>query len=155
FTPFGGVTAAFDPLANMRVGAQILKGYIARDGSIEAALKSYVGAAALPSDGGYGEKVLSERERIAAAAGGRVDPGKPIPVRPVTERTPTSVMPASPRGDHARTDRRGALEAEIDRAQRALPPYGSAQDRFFSEPAEIDRRGDSARHRTDPTAIDG
>jgi soluble lytic murein transglycosylase-like protein len=70
FQPFGGVAAAFDPLANMRVGARILKDYLARDGSVEGALKAYVGAALLPHDGGYGAKVLSERERIAAAAAG-------------------------------------------------------------------------------------
>ena len=71
FAPFGGVAAAFDPLANIKVGARILKGYIDRDGSIEAALKSYVGAAFMSSDSGYGEKVLVERERLAAVVEGR------------------------------------------------------------------------------------
>ncbi len=70
FAPFGGVAAAFDPLANMRVGAQILKEYMGRDGTVETALKTYVGAALLPHDNGYGAKVLSERERIAAVAAG-------------------------------------------------------------------------------------
>jgi hypothetical protein len=68
FKPFGGVHAAFDPVANIRVGAQILKEYIGRTGSIEGGLKYYVGAAQLPNDGGYGAKVLDERDRIAAAA---------------------------------------------------------------------------------------
>lgn len=71
FAPFGGVAAAFDPLANIRVGAQILKEYLGRDGTVEGALKAYVGAALLPHDGGYGAKVLGERARIAAAARGR------------------------------------------------------------------------------------
>ena len=74
FAPFGGVAAAFDPLANMKVGAQILKEYLGRDGTVEGALKAYVGAALLPHDGGYGAKVLGERERIAAAAKGQRDP---------------------------------------------------------------------------------
>ncbi|HEY5635016.1 MAG TPA: transglycosylase SLT domain-containing protein [Burkholderiaceae bacterium] len=69
FEPFGGAAAAFDPLANIRVGAQILKDYMRRDGTVEGALKSYVGAALLPDDGGYGRKVLGERELIAQAAG--------------------------------------------------------------------------------------
>ncbi len=73
FAPFGGVAAAFDPLANMKVGAQILKEYLGRDGTVEGALKAYVGAALLPDDGGYGAKVLSERKRIAAAAQGGPD----------------------------------------------------------------------------------
>lgn len=75
FEPFGGVAAAFDPLANIRVGAQILKEYLGRDGTVEGALKAYVGAALLPHDGGYGAKVLNERARIAAAAKGREEPG--------------------------------------------------------------------------------
>jgi hypothetical protein len=70
FLQFGGITAAFDPVANIRVGSAILKEYLDREGSVEGALKSYVGAALLAHDGGYGAKVLSERERIAAAAAG-------------------------------------------------------------------------------------
>ena len=72
FMPFGGITAAFDPVANIRVGAAILREYLDREGSIEGALKSYVGAARLTHDRGYGAKVLRERERLAmAAVGGR------------------------------------------------------------------------------------
>lgn len=74
FVPFGGIPAAFDPVANIRVGSSILKEYLAREGSVEGALKSYVGAALAEHDGGYGMKVLNARERIAAAAA-----GKPIP----------------------------------------------------------------------------
>ncbi|MBU6270781.1 MAG: lytic transglycosylase domain-containing protein [Betaproteobacteria bacterium] len=77
FSAFGGVAAAFDPLANIRVGAQILHDYLRRDGSVERALKAYVGAATLPDDGGYGAKVIFERERMAAAAAGRPVPQAP------------------------------------------------------------------------------
>lgn len=68
FAPFGGARAALDPMANITVGSRILKEYLVREGSVEGALKSYVGAALLPHDFGYGNKVLGERERIAAAA---------------------------------------------------------------------------------------
>lgn len=68
FEPFGGARAALDPMANITVGSRILKEYLVREGSIEGALKSYVGAALLPHDFGYGSKVLGERARIAAAA---------------------------------------------------------------------------------------
>lgn len=78
FAPFGGASAAFDPVANISVGSRILKEYLVREGSVEGALKSYVGAALHEHDSGYGYKVLSERERIAAAAAGR-----PIPVQPL------------------------------------------------------------------------
>jgi len=74
FLPFGGIAAAFDPVANIRVGSVILKGYLQREGSVEGALKSYVGSALAQHDNGYGVKVLNARDRIAAAAAGR-----PIP----------------------------------------------------------------------------
>ena len=91
FVPFGGVAAAFDPLANMRVGAQILKEYMARDGTVETALKGYVGAALLPHDNGYGAKVLSERERIAAVAAGRNPVEAPVVARAVRKPAPAVV----------------------------------------------------------------
>jgi soluble lytic murein transglycosylase-like protein len=87
FQPFGGIPAAFDPVANIRVGSAILKEYIKREGSVEGALKSYVGAALAEHDGGYGVKVLNARERIAAAAAGR-----PIPVEVVA--APVRAEPA-------------------------------------------------------------
>jgi soluble lytic murein transglycosylase-like protein len=93
FAPFGGVAAAFDPLANMQVGAQILKEYLLRDGNVEAALKSYVGAAQQPHDGGYGAKVLTERDRIAAVAAGRPLP----PPRPVLRAEAAAPAPSPAR----------------------------------------------------------
>ena len=68
FEPFGGADAAFEPLANIKVGAEILGEYLRREGSVEGALKSYVGAANLRSDGGYSAKVLKERDLLVAAA---------------------------------------------------------------------------------------
>ncbi len=90
FAPFGGAAAAFDPLANMKVGAQILKEYLGRDGTVEGALKAYVGAALLPDDGGYGAKVLSERQRIAAAAQGKAE------VANKSVKSPTVISRAQP-----------------------------------------------------------
>ncbi|MCA3178117.1 MAG: lytic transglycosylase domain-containing protein [Burkholderiaceae bacterium] len=85
FMPFGGIPAAFDPVANIRVGSAILKEYIKREGTVEGALKSYVGAALAEHDGGYGSKVLNARERIAAAAA-----GKPIPPETVVTPRPAA-----------------------------------------------------------------
>jgi soluble lytic murein transglycosylase-like protein len=96
FMPFGGITAAFDPVANIRVGSTILKEYLEREGSVEGALKSYVGAALLAHDNGYGAKVLGERERIAAAAA-----GLPVPVPTSTQparRAATQTVPAAAGG---------------------------------------------------------
>lgn len=66
---FGGNHAAFDPVSNLRVGASILKEYIQITGSVTGGLKYYVGAANLPSDGGYAAKVLAEHRRFRQVAG--------------------------------------------------------------------------------------
>ena len=63
-----GTIAALNPIANIRVGAEILDDCIKRRGSVTAGLACYVGATG-PSDGGYGAKVLAERRRIALASG--------------------------------------------------------------------------------------
>lgn len=104
FAPFGGPAAAFDPVANISVGSRILKEYLVREGSVEGALKSYVGAALMSHDFGYGYKVLSERERIAAAAAGRPIPSAPLkpPVMAgdgggVARITPVSGVPGEPK----------------------------------------------------------
>lgn len=71
FAEMGGTHAALNPVANIRVGALILKEYVARGGSVEAGLKRYVGAAAMDTDAGYGAKVLGEYDRLKAVAGGK------------------------------------------------------------------------------------
>lgn len=71
FKSLGGVQAAFNPVANVRVGSHILKDYIARAGSVEGGLKLYVGAADMSSDGGYGSKVLSEYANLKRVSNGK------------------------------------------------------------------------------------
>lgn len=71
YEAFGGNLAAFDPVTNLRVGVQVLKECIARAGSIEAGLRSYVGAANLDDDGGYAAKVLAEQSHLLAVARGK------------------------------------------------------------------------------------
>ncbi len=68
---FGGHLAAFDPVANLRVGVKVLQECIARAGSLEGGLRYYVGAANLPDDGGYAAKVLAEHFRLRQVANGR------------------------------------------------------------------------------------
>lgn len=71
FENLGGVKAALNPLANIRVGSLILKEYVKRGGSVEAGLKLYVGAAAFETDFGYGAKVLAEYRRLQDVAMGK------------------------------------------------------------------------------------
>ncbi|MCP4519605.1 MAG: lytic transglycosylase domain-containing protein [Delftia sp.] len=71
---FGGQNAAFDPVSNLRVGVRVPEECIERAGSIEGGLRYYVGAANLPTDGGYAAKVLAEHQRLRMAAGLRAVP---------------------------------------------------------------------------------
>jgi hypothetical protein len=74
FQELGGVKAALNPVANIKVGALILKDYVTRGGSVEAGLKLYVGAGASDSDSGYGAKVLAEYRRLKDVAMGKKVP---------------------------------------------------------------------------------
>jgi soluble lytic murein transglycosylase-like protein len=72
FEPYGGVVAAFVPEANIRVGALILKACIAKAGSLEAGLRSYLGAPnASSGPNSYTYKVISEREELINVARNR------------------------------------------------------------------------------------
>lgn len=84
FEDVGGPQAALNPVANIRVGAQILKDYVKRTGSIEGGLKTYVGAANFETDSGYGHKVMAEYRLLK-----KVSKGQNVPVR-----TPRSAAPA-------------------------------------------------------------
>ena len=88
FMQMGGVKAALNPAANIRVGAEILKEYVTRGGSVEAGLKLYVGAAAQENDGGYGNKVIAEYNRLKDVAN-----GKHVPINAFT---PTIIPVSSP-----------------------------------------------------------
>lgn len=74
FHAHGGLDAVLNPVANIQVGAKILKDFIRRGGSVEAGLKLYVGAGNMTSDLGYGNKVLQEYERLKAVANGKPQP---------------------------------------------------------------------------------
>lgn len=65
YANFGGKLAAFDPVSNLRVGVMILKDNLRRTGTVEGALRHYVGAAhPRTNDGGYVTKVMAEYHRL-------------------------------------------------------------------------------------------
>ncbi len=70
FDPLGGQAAVLNPVTNIKVGAMILQDYIRRFGGVEAGLKMYSGATG--DDFGYPNKVLAERDRLAAAGAGKL-----------------------------------------------------------------------------------
>jgi soluble lytic murein transglycosylase-like protein len=63
FREFGGVSAVFDPEANILVGSKIIKEYLKRTGDLNAALQMYGGAVA-DEESGYFVKVMTEKERL-------------------------------------------------------------------------------------------
>jgi len=94
FIGHGGVKSVLNPVANIRVGALILKDYVRRGGSVEAGLKLYVGAGNMDGDGGYSGKVLAEYQRLQA-----VSSGKRVPIY-----TPQLAVPASGEVNEAKAE---------------------------------------------------
>ncbi len=72
FGDTAGEVGPLDPVANIRVGSQILSDVIRRGGSVERGLQLYVGAGNLADDGGYAARVLAEMGRLRMAANGGV-----------------------------------------------------------------------------------
>ncbi len=105
---FGGTLAAFDPVANLRVGANVLKDHIQRAGSVEGGLKLYVRAVNAQGDAAYANKVLSEQTRLQQVAKGL--------------KVPTAPPPAT--ATEAATARLGSL---WEKAQN-LTPFGKDSD---------------------------
>ena len=110
YVGFGGSLAAFDPVANLRVGVNVLKDCINRAGSTEGGLRLYVGAANIKEDTGYAAKVMSEYGRLQQVA-----KGVHVPLTP----PPSSAAEAAT----------ARLESLWEKAQR-LTPFGrdSAKD---------------------------
>ncbi len=115
FQEMGGLQAALNPVANIRVGSLILKDYVKRGGSVEAGLKSYVGAAAFDTDAGYGTRVLAEYRRLK-----QVSAGKTVPTfTPANPPVLTATTPASTVTTPA---------ADKDNAPVALPKAAQKQE---------------------------
>lgn len=93
FRPFGGIQAAFDPVANLKVGTAILRHYLQSHETVALALKAYVGAAQAEHDFGYGAKVLAARALLADVVGASQDPAQnsaPVRMVPVVDRAPAN-----------------------------------------------------------------
>jgi soluble lytic murein transglycosylase-like protein len=95
YQSFGGKFAAFDPLANLRVGVKVLQDCIRVAGSTEGGLKYYVGAANLEDDSGYASKVMAEYARLQQVARGRQVPIATAQVTSPPTRTDAVATPAA------------------------------------------------------------
>ncbi len=94
YESYGGKFAAFDPLANLHVGAKVLQDCIRAAGSVEGGLKYYVGAANLEDDGGYAAKVMAEYARLQRVAQGGKEPIWAHPI--LTKQEPVESAPTEP-----------------------------------------------------------
>ncbi len=114
FEQVGGAEAALNPVANIRVGAQILKDYVKRTGSVEGGLKTYVGAADFESDSGYGAKVLAEYNRLKQVARGKYVPTRtpPAPAQMVVKES-APAAPAVKAGEAAVADTKSEALANL------------------------------------------
>jgi hypothetical protein len=122
YVVFGGNHAAFDPLTNLRVGVQVLKECIARAGSLEGGLRSYVGAANLADDGGYASKVLSEQAHLR-----QVSAGKSVAI--TVPQSGVVVAPA-----RAATEAPDAADVPLQ-SERALPTAANEQLALLRQPS--------------------
>lgn len=121
---FGGELAAFDPVANLRVGVKVLQDCIKQAGSIEGGLRRYVGA--VSSDGSdYINKVMAEHLRIQSVALGKPMPTS-FPVFTAAPATP-SVEP-----DVIVPTQTGLLNPAADPAPVALPAPATPTDGSLS-----------------------
>jgi len=130
FQYFGGEGAALEPLANIKVGALVLKDCIARGGSLAGGLRLYVGSTS-QDDGGYGAKVMAERGRLRDVARGRKVPIN-APQAPVLTAS-ANPAPAAAGGNGKR------VQVTLQTGH-ALTPTTSA---VHTQPAEQD---DATRH---------
>lgn len=119
FKELGGIKAALNPVANLRVGALILKEYVRRAGSMEAGLKWYVGAAAMETDSGYGSRVLNEYRRLQQVAAGKVPAS-------ATVASTSKAAPKSPAGETAAAPK---IATSDEGASAALEKQPGSTDR--------------------------
>jgi hypothetical protein len=107
FEKVGGQQAALNPVANIRVGALILKDYVKRTGSVEGGLKTYVGAADMDSDQGYGAKVINEYRLL-----NQVAKGQNVPAMKRNKPTPAPIVVSKqPEADSVKPDAKPVPEA--------------------------------------------
>ena len=134
FRYFGGPGAALEPLANITVGAVVLKDCIARGGSLADGLRLYVGSTS-PDDGGYGAKVLAERGRLRDVARGRSVPinapqaPQPKQVVASTKRVQVALDGNHPAGAQTKTSAgsSSAPASDSDDSANASAPRHGAQ----------------------------
>ncbi|KVL26734.1 lytic transglycosylase domain-containing protein [Burkholderia sp. MSMB1835] len=115
FEYFGGTDTALQPLANLQVGALVLKDCIARGGSLANGLRLYNGSTN-PDDNGYGSKVMAERGRLRDVARGRSVPinapqAPAQPAKPIVTAAAVTAAAGGAKRVHATLDGTTSIKA--------------------------------------------
>ncbi|MDR8726534.1 lytic transglycosylase domain-containing protein [Burkholderia pseudomultivorans] len=116
FEYFGGTDTALQPLANLQVGALVLKDCIARGGSLANGLRLYNGSTN-PDDTAYGAKVMAERSRLRDVSRGRSVPinapqAPAQPAKPIVTAAVTAAAAGGAKRVHATLDAAQPLSAK-------------------------------------------
>jgi hypothetical protein len=98
YQAFGGAHAAFDPVSNLRVGVQVLRDCVARNGGLEEGLRCYVGVTHPEGDdNGYTQKVLAEHRALQQVAQGKAVPHTIVhSVVPASAAAPSTTTGSAP-----------------------------------------------------------
>ncbi|WGS42882.1 lytic transglycosylase domain-containing protein [Burkholderia sp. JSH-S8] len=130
FEYFGGTGTALQPLANIQVGALVLKDCIARGGSLASGLRLYNGSTN-PEDNGYGSKVMAERGRLRDVARGR-SVSVFAPQAPAQQAKPMVTAAVSSTGGAKR------VRATLDNAQPIVAAKAAAPKAPQQDDASVD-----------------
>lgn len=121
FDALGGLRAAFDPVGNLRVGAQVLRQSISQAGSVEGGLMLYLKASGAAEQSGYAQRVMEEHQRFQQVAdkSQRLQRSQssqmatdPAPDKATARAPGTRPAPAPPRGPLPADPARDSLLAQ-------------------------------------------
>ncbi|ALE55656.1 transglycosylase SLT domain protein [Paraburkholderia graminis] len=135
FQYFGGESAALEPVANIKVGALVLKDCIARGGSLPGGLRLYVGSTS-PDDGGYGAKVMAERGRLRDVARGRKVPIN-APQAPVITASNNASASSAPAAANSNNGKRVQVTLEGSHPLSAATPPGKTPGSSEQDDASV------------------
>ncbi|NIF45406.1 lytic transglycosylase domain-containing protein [Burkholderia sp. Tr-862] len=127
FEYFGGTDTALQPLANLQVGALVLKDCIARGGSLANGLRMYNGSTN-PDDTAYGSKVMAERARLRDVSHGRSVPfNTPAqPSKPIVTAAATAAAGGGAKRVHATLDAAQPIAAKAAAVPKGAPQQNDA-----------------------------
>ncbi|CAN0618893.1 Lytic transglycosylase catalytic [Burkholderia multivorans] len=124
FQYFGGTDTALQPVANIQVGALVLKDCIARGGSLASGLRLYNGSTN-PDDSVYGAKVLAERTRLRdVSRGHNVSIYAPQAQQARTAQPIVTAAAGGAKRVHATLDGAGKKSAQQDDASIDAAKHG-------------------------------